>query len=148
MKTALQMAEVRTPRIISVDALPSGSSVTFKSSSFLSTHGPDAVLPTPAEIQEKSHVQNPRYRDMIYHPPVRFEALVLIVKFGHDPEATIAEGQCLWALRRVLPHLPVPEIYGWNQDGDNVFLYMELINGVTLEEQWGLPVPRIASANL
>ena len=59
----------------------------------------------------------------------------LIVKFGF--EVSIAEGQCLWALRRLLrDHVPVPEVYGWRQDGEQVFIYMELVAGVTLEERW------------
>jgi len=60
------------------------------------------------------------------------------VKFGKEPTVTIAEGQCPWALRHIFPQLPVPEIYGWTTDGDTVFLYMELelVQGVTLEERW------------
>jgi hypothetical protein len=48
----------------------------------------------------------------------------------------VDEGQCLWALRRTLPELPIPEVYGWTHDGDQVFIYMELVQGATLEQRW------------
>lgn len=32
--------------------------------------------------------------------------------------------------------VPVPEIYGWKTDGHETFLYMELVEGVTLEKAW------------
>lgn len=67
--------------------------------------------------------------------PVRFEALNLIVKYGK--EITISEGQCMWAIHRLLPdRLPAPEVYGWVQDQDEVFIYMELVRGETLEDRW------------
>lgn len=58
-----------------------------------------------------------------------------IVKFGL--EITIAEGQCLWAMKHLLEEkVPVPEVYGWCKDGKDVFIYMELVDGVTLEDRW------------
>jgi hypothetical protein len=60
----------------------------------------------------------------------------LIVKFG--PYITIAEGQCLMVVKRYLQEtVPVPEVYGWCKDGDDVFIYMQLIPGITLTERWG-----------
>jgi aminoglycoside phosphotransferase (APT) family kinase protein len=57
------------------------------------------------------------------------------VKYGED--ITVSEAHCLRALRRLLPdEVPVPEVYGWCEDGGEVFIYMELITGVTLESQW------------
>ncbi|KAH7007376.1 hypothetical protein EDB80DRAFT_577251, partial [Ilyonectria destructans] len=69
-------------------------------------------------------------------PLVIFEDLGLLVKFGEDPFVTIAEGQCHWALRRLLPPVPVPEIYGWIQGGHFKFLYMEFVPRVTLKKRW------------
>jgi len=64
-----------------------------------------------------------------------FPSLNLLIKYGW--EITIAEGQCLWAIRHLLRDLvPVPEVYGWCQDGKDTFIYMELIQGATLEEWW------------
>jgi aminoglycoside phosphotransferase len=30
----------------------------------------------------------------------------------------------------------VPKVYGWCEDGDERFIYMERIEGVTVEERW------------
>lgn len=57
-------------------------------------------------------------------------------KFGGAPGVTVAEGQCLWALRHALPNFPVSEIYGWTHDDGEVFIFMELVQGVTLEDRW------------
>jgi hypothetical protein len=66
---------------------------------------------------------------------VEFPSLGLIVKFGRS--VSIAEGQTLWALRHYLGDaLPVPEIFGWRCDGGRVFLYMERVEGATLEREW------------
>jgi aminoglycoside phosphotransferase len=59
----------------------------------------------------------------------------LYVKWGS--EIRTAEGQSLYAIRHYLKNdVPVPEIYGWRTDGDQVFLYMEAISGSTLEQSW------------
>ena len=80
--------------------------------------------------------QHPKYKGTNVHPPVLYEDLGLFVKYEEDPHVTIAEGQCLWALRQLLPQVPVPETYGWAQEGLYTFLYMELIPGLTLEKRW------------
>lgn len=67
--------------------------------------------------------------------PAVFDSLGCFVKWGS--EITVEEGQCLLAIRRHFDNLvPVPEIYGWRTDGDEVFLYMEAITGKTLEQAW------------
>jgi aminoglycoside phosphotransferase len=81
-------------------------------------------------------LQHPRYQGTTVHLPVVFEDLGLFVKYGEDPHVTIAEGQCLWAIRNFLPEVSAPEIYGWAQQGLCTFLYMELIPGVTLGKRW------------
>ncbi|KAI9837320.1 MAG: hypothetical protein M1819_000394 [Sarea resinae] len=97
----------------------------FVESSFFNVHGPKARLPTPAEVRALS----PRSR------PVRFEQLDLFVKFGY--EVAIEEAQCLWAVRKVFGQdVPVPEVYGWRVDEDQIFIYMQLIRGQTLAERW------------
>jgi aminoglycoside phosphotransferase len=32
--------------------------------------------------------------------------------------------------------VPAPEVYGWREDDGQVFIYMELVNGITLEKSW------------
>ena len=64
-----------------------------------------------------------------------FPGLGLLVKYG--TEITLAEGQCLLFIRNTLSEVvPVPEVYGWCKDGDQVFIFMELVNGMTLEKSW------------
>jgi aminoglycoside phosphotransferase len=50
----------------------------------------------------------------------------------------IAGGQILHALRHYMGDaVPSPEIYGWRTDGDDVFLYIQVIDGgITLEQAW------------
>lgn len=113
---------------LSVDMLPSNESGFFRDSSF-SRNGQNR-LPTPAQVRENQISQ--------YYgapPPVRFPSLNLLVKYGSH--ITIAEGQCLWAIRHLLSGaITVPEVYGWCKDQDEVFIFMELIDGVTLESRW------------
>ena len=66
--------------------------------------------------------------------PERFPELDLIVKWGTD--VAIAEGQCLWFMRKRLPQVPVPQIYGWRWYGQLILLYMELVLGNTLSKRW------------
>ena len=59
----------------------------------------------------------------------------LLVKYGKC-QVHVPEGQTLWALKRFLPDVPVPEIYGWTTEGDYVLFYMEIVKGVTVEKRW------------
>jgi tRNA A-37 threonylcarbamoyl transferase component Bud32 len=48
---------------------------------------------------------------------------------------TIAEAECLWIIKKRLgSEVPVPEVYGWQVDGKDVFIYMQLIQGRRLQE--------------
>lgn len=59
----------------------------------------------------------------------------LLVKYG--TEVTIAEAQCLLFIRRELSQtVPVPEVFGWCKNNNQVFIYMELVDGITLERSW------------
>lgn len=120
---------VRLPASIA----PSDESIVFKDSSFFTQQDAPCSLPSPAEVRAaaKTFFNNPRRP-----PPVWFSSLNLVVKYGC--EITIAEGQCLWAIKRLLPDdVPVPEVYGWCRDGDEVFIYMQIIRGPTLAARWG-----------
>jgi len=118
---------------IHATGLPDGRQpkMDFLESSFFKDNGPDRCLPTPAEVRALSGAN----QAMPQPPPVRFEHLNLIVKFG--PHVAIAEAQCLWVIKRVLrDEVPVPEVYGWRVDGRHVFIYMQLVRGETLKERW------------
>ncbi|TGO22418.1 hypothetical protein BPAE_0169g00260 [Botrytis paeoniae] len=74
-------------------------------------------LPTPAEVLALSGNGQTKPQP----PPVIFEHLNLLVKFGRY--VTLAEAQCLWIIREDLgDEVPVPEIYGWRVDGDHDFM--------------------------
>ncbi|EZF98633.1 hypothetical protein H113_01491 [Trichophyton rubrum MR1459] len=142
------LMETNSHPTISSRALPSAESATFLESSFFSRNGAQAALPSPANVREQSAIQGPasQARRDYGFKPVRYEHLGLIVKYGRAPEVTIAEGQLLWAVRRTLPMVPAPEVYRWAHDKGQVFIYMELIKGVTLEQRWGSlgPAERVA----
>lgn len=116
------------PPYLVTSMLPMGDNVLLEDSSFF-TKG-NAQLPTPAEIRGAAGTEYRRGRP----PPALFPSLNLLVKYGS--EITTAEGQCLWAIRRTLPSIPVPEVYGWCRNNNEVFIYMELVDGVTLESVW------------
>jgi len=108
--------------------LPLDSSIVFKESTYFSKNGPS--LPSPAIVRATQ-----KARHLSTSMTVRFEDLKLVVKYGS--QITIAEALCLWAIRRVLPNqVPVPEVYSWCEDGGEFFIYMELIQGETLENKW------------
>lgn len=68
-------------------------------------------------------------------PPVILENLGLFVKWGSA--VRISEGQCLYAIGQLLrDQVPVPELYGWREDGDEIFIYMEYLDAQTLEQAW------------
>ncbi|TQV92188.1 hypothetical protein IF1G_09260 [Cordyceps javanica] len=124
-------------RTISVGSLPAGSSVTFQKSSFFLRNGKHAAFPTPSEILATSVAQTPSNGLFTAAPStLAFENLGLLVKFGREPVVNIAEGQCLWMIQPAVPGIPVPEIYGWTQEGDLTFLFMELVPGITLKSMW------------
>ena len=60
----------------------------------------------------------------------------LIVKYGADTTVTEAETQNM-VYKHLKGKVPVPEVFGWTEDGDQVFIYMSLIEGETLEQRWG-----------
>ena len=116
--------------------LPPTESEIFRDSSFFHNKG-GSSLPSPNEVRDRAMRSNRYWPNR--PPPVCFPELALLVKFG--TEITIAEGQCLWAIRRLLPSVPVPEVYQWCRDGNQVFIYMQLVQGETLEKCWdGLSV--------
>jgi len=121
---------------ISPTSLPSDDDVVFPGSAFFRDHGAHAELPTPAMVREES-IRPKNLSGCWAHKPwaVPFFSMKLLVKYGSS--LSIAEGQCLWAIRKALGQdIPVPEVYGWRRDGNEVFIYMQLIEGQTLEDIW------------
>ena len=120
---------------IGVSELPRDENVTFQDSAFFTR--PPGVLPSPAQVRAAAKEADKNWKPLQSRPlPVRFPTMKLMVKYGSYIQ--VAEGQCLWAIRRLLgDEVPVPEVYGWRRDGIETFIYMELIEGDTLEDRWG-----------
>ncbi|KAH7360971.1 kinase-like domain-containing protein [Rhexocercosporidium sp. MPI-PUGE-AT-0058] len=108
--------------------LPSSEDTYFKDTTFFA-HG-NVSLPTPADVRRAAGPKTP----LNSPTPVVFSALNLIVKYG--PTITVTEGQCLWALGHLLPSVPVSEVYGWCREQGETFIYMQLVDGITLEQAW------------
>lgn len=73
---------------------------------------------------------------MIHRPsPVAIPSLGLFVKYGS--EVTVIEALTQRRIRQLLgDQVPIPEVYGWAKDGGQVFIYMELVQGVTIQDRW------------
>ncbi|TQB69519.1 hypothetical protein MPDQ_001730, partial [Monascus purpureus] len=63
-------------------------------------------------------------------------SLGLVVKYGADTTVTEAQTQIM-ICKHLKGQVPVPEVFGWTEDGGQVFIYMSLIEGETLQERWG-----------
>jgi hypothetical protein len=124
------------------EPFPFNENVVFRESSFFKTSNAPLSLPTPTEVREvASQSENPKAELVTPSPPVIFPSLGLLVKYG--TEITLAEGQCLLFIRNTLSKVVlVPEVYRWCKDDDQVFIYMELVDGMTLEKSWDTMIER------
>ncbi|KAJ5228920.1 hypothetical protein N7489_009628 [Penicillium chrysogenum] len=103
---------------------------TISDSGFFREHRA-STLPTPAE--ESDNIRGTRFNRP---PPVKFPSLGLIVKYGADTTVTEAETQNM-VYKQLKGKVPVPEVFGWTEDGGQVFIYLSLIGGEPLEQRWG-----------
>jgi hypothetical protein len=121
-----------SPEVVFND-LPDASQpqMEFRDSTWFKTHGLTRSLPTPDQVRARG--ADPTH----FRPITRFEELDLFVKYGRD--ITVSEALCLRAVKQLFPNdrVPVPEVYGWIVDGQDVFLYMQLVRGPTLQDRWG-----------
>jgi aminoglycoside phosphotransferase len=101
----------------------------FKDTAFFVTN---SRLPTTQEVRAATTLRsdNPHIATTVAFPEQGH-----FVKYG--PEVKPSEGQCMRLVKYYLAsEVPVPEVYGWDKDGDDVFLYMQFISGVRLQELW------------
>ncbi|KAI1932686.1 hypothetical protein LOZ66_006812 [Ophidiomyces ophidiicola] len=64
-----------------------------------------------------------------------FYSLGLVVKYGAD--VTIVEAQTQkMVYEKLQGQVPVPEVFGWIEDGGQRFIYMSLVEGETLQVRW------------
>ncbi|CAL1708055.1 unnamed protein product [Somion occarium] len=125
--TAVEIHDCVTDKIyVDESEIPKEEAITFE------TWTRPRPLPTSSEVRaqsmEKEHVLS-KARGVTV---VRFPSLNLVAKFGTQGTA---EGQMLWFLRRKTT-VPVPEVYGWYREGYETFIFMEYIDGVTLDDVW------------
>ncbi|TWU71226.1 hypothetical protein ED733_001117 [Metarhizium rileyi] len=108
---------------------------TADGSNFFCERRADA-FPPPSKIRAlNSESGDTRAENFYRPPPVRMPSLGLLVKYGAD--VTVLEAKTQMMIREKLRgQVPVPEVFGWIVDKGQVFIYMQLIQGVTLEEQW------------
>lgn len=121
------------PKVIRIDELPMADNMVLRDSSFFSRR--NHSLPSPAEVRQKGTEVNGNDARSPRPPPIPFPELGLIVKYGSY--ITPAEAQCLWYFNRHMHGIvPTPELFGWCRDGGETFIYMQLVQGETLEEAW------------
>ncbi|KAK1640656.1 phosphotransferase enzyme family protein [Colletotrichum phormii] len=125
-----------SPPIISFDGLSvPGQMKIFPESSFFGQRRA-LTLPAPAEVRARNKESDDiRATSFDRPPPVTFSSLGLLVKYGSN--VTILEAQTQKMVHEQLQgKVPVPEIFGWTEDGGQRFIYMSLIEGATLQERW------------
>ena len=120
-------------KVVHLSEIPTGENFVVQDSSFFQRGA--VSLPSPDEVRRKNIDINGADAAGSRPPPVPFEELGLIVKYGSD--ITTAEGQCLWYFNKcVKEEVPTPELFGWRRDNGETFIYMQLIHGRTMEEAW------------
>jgi len=113
----------------------SDHNTTLYDSSFFREHRA-STLPTPAELRAINQDSGDFRGKSFNRPtPVKFPSIGLIVKYGADVTVTEAETQHM-VYKQLKGKVPVPEVFGWTEDGGQVFIYMSLIEGETLEQRW------------
>ncbi|KAH7885044.1 kinase-like domain-containing protein [Phlebopus sp. FC_14] len=119
--------------ILTPSMLPAEDDFACTDSSFFQR--PSASLPTPSDVRAASGQTVSLSRPELGPFNAVFRDLNLFVKFGGT--TVLSEAKTLWAIRRIFgDQVPVPEVYGWCQDNGQVFIYMELVDGLTLKERW------------
>ncbi|KAM0435976.1 hypothetical protein ACHAPT_002868 [Fusarium lateritium] len=129
------MATNNTPELSACSA-PTPTVKVFPQSSFFQERRAPA-LPSPAEIRALSEATGHYRATFLDHPPpVIIPSLGLAVKYGTN--VTIAEVEAQVLMReRLQGRVPVPEVFGWVEEGGQRFIYMSLVEGDTLQPRFG-----------
>ncbi|KAJ5170374.1 uncharacterized protein N7500_003157 [Penicillium coprophilum] len=132
------------PRIRQMPLIPVSEDFIIPDSSYLREWG---QLPSPDEVRANAKAQHlagntvsdrnffvtdqdgPQSRP----PPAVFRDKNLLVKWGTG--VNISEAHCLFAFGQ-FDDIPVPQVFGWCMDGGEAFIYMEYLQGQTLERAW------------
>lgn len=92
------------------------------------------ALPVPSEVRAINRKSgNTHAENFSRPPPVRIPSLGLLVKYGGD--VTVLEARTQMTIRdKLLGQVPKPEVFGWAVGGGQCFIYMQLVEGVTLQD--------------
>ncbi|RDB23608.1 hypothetical protein Hypma_009135 [Hypsizygus marmoreus] len=116
--------------VVDEHLIPTGSAVFFDNWTF------SAALPSPSEVREAPDVLKEPVSSSGQRV-VCFPALNLVVKYGSTLRTPVSEGQTLWLLSFMTTStMRVPKVYGWCEDAGQRFIYMERLEGVTVDERW------------
>ncbi|RSM14091.1 hypothetical protein CDV31_005553 [Fusarium ambrosium] len=128
------MATNDTPEL-SACSTPTPTAKVFPQSSFFQERRAPA-LPSPAEIRALNEASGHcRAASLNHPPPVIVPSLGLAVKYGAD--VTIAEVEAQVLMReRLQGRVPIPEVFGWVKDSGQMFIYMSLVEGDTLQARF------------
>ncbi|OBS23315.1 hypothetical protein FPOA_03864 [Fusarium poae] len=129
---SMEVADVSSPSAQS-EAAP--IFVQFSQSGFFRDARAPA-LPLPEEVRslnEASGDLRARYDD---HPtPLIIRSLGLVVKYGTEVTAAELEAQ-RFVHEQLQGQVPVPEVFAWAEDAGQGFIYMDLIEGDTLQSRF------------
>lgn len=120
--------------VMEISALPdiSREKAGFLDASFFRSNGASSHprFPTPTEISQDPSNDNRKV--------VIFESLNLAVKVKHKSTIKLEEVQAMIAIRRAFPNgeVPVPEVFGWRQHNEKIYIYQSLSPGTSLKQAW------------
>lgn len=127
----LRSAGKMEPVDLDLSALPdiTEPEMDFVDSSFFSGDS-SRQLPTPATLLQEYGGRQTRV--------IKIEHLNMVVKTNHESKLRLEELQAIWAIRQAFPNgeIPVPEIFGWRRHCGQIFIYMSLVQGETLQDAW------------
>lgn len=127
------------PYVVRLQDLPTSGALYENLESKFFKNSPGIKLPSTDDVMRANAEAKNRSADYrLFRPGVLLYCRQnLLVKFNGEVNQ-MAEAQTLWAVRHYFKGaIPVPEVYGWRQDArGTVFIYMEYVQGRTLEECW------------
>lgn len=131
----MSTADTSKPTVILEDPCIPSQMTLFPESSFFREKRASA-LPTPAQIRAINKLSGKADATNFNRPPpVMIPSIGLAVKYGAD--VTVLEALTQVEVREQLQgQVPIPEVFGWAEDGGQRFIYMSLIQGETLLERW------------
>lgn len=124
------------PNTNPANPLPTQPIIPFPNTAFTTTH-PNTLLTSPSTIRTRNLATgHPKAADLNRPPPVCLPELGLLVKYGTQVARAELEAQ-LYVYHQLNGRVPVPEVFGWAEEGGQGFVYMALVDGSTLAERWG-----------